>query len=154
MKDKSGRIGSSHDDYLKEEGIYEEVTARAIKRVLVRQLDALMREASAAYDATAYARCLEVLGRVAEHAAPGAVPAEAERLRRTAEAALAREQEKDASRREANRRASQSATEMRDRAEHSRRAAEAALEPLLDRVASSDLTDLLAKPLSCRLRAL
>jgi hypothetical protein len=35
-----------------------------------------------------------------------------------------------------------------------RRAAEAALEPLLDRVASSDLTDLLARPLSCRLRAL
>ncbi len=90
------------------------------------QLDALMREASEAYDATAYARCLEVLGRVAEHASPGAVPAEAERLRRTAEAALAREQEEDASRREANRRASQSATGMRDRAEHSRRAAEAA----------------------------
>ena len=44
MKDKGGRIGSSHDDYLKEEGIYEEVTARAIKRVLVRQLDALMRD--------------------------------------------------------------------------------------------------------------
>ena len=44
MKDKRGRIGSSHDDYLKEEGIYEEVTARAIKRVLVRQLDALMRD--------------------------------------------------------------------------------------------------------------
>jgi len=90
------------------------------------QLDALMREASAAYDATAYARCLEVLGRVAEHASPGAVPAEAERLRRTAEAALAREREEDAARREANRRARQSATEMRDRAEHSRWAAEAA----------------------------
>jgi heme-degrading monooxygenase HmoA len=34
------------------------------------------------------------------------------------------------------------------------RAAEAALEPLLDRVASSDLDDLLAKPLSCRFRTL
>ncbi|HEV8424854.1 MAG TPA: hypothetical protein VGS14_06660 [Actinomycetes bacterium] len=34
------------------------------------------------------------------------------------------------------------------------RAAEAALEPLLDRVASSDLDDLLAKPLSCRFRRL
>ena len=44
MKDKKGRIGSSHDDYLKEEGIYEEVTARAIKRVIARQLNALMRE--------------------------------------------------------------------------------------------------------------
>ncbi len=39
---KKGRIGSSFDDFLKEEGIYEEVTARAIKRVLARQLDALM----------------------------------------------------------------------------------------------------------------
>jgi hypothetical protein len=34
------------------------------------------------------------------------------------------------------------------------RAAEAALEPLLDRVAGSDLDDLLAKPLSCRFRTL
>src|SRR2546423_15488318 len=43
-KKKKGRIGSSFDDYLKEEGIYEEVTARAIKRVIARQLDALMRD--------------------------------------------------------------------------------------------------------------
>ena len=35
-----------------------------------------------------------------------------------------------------------------------RPSAEAALEPLLDRMASSDLTDLLAEPPSCRLRAL
>ena len=41
---KKGRIGSSFDDFLKEEGIYEQVTARAIKRVITRQLDALMRE--------------------------------------------------------------------------------------------------------------
>jgi len=41
MKTKS-RIGSSFDDFLKEEGIYEEVTARAIKRVIARQLGALM----------------------------------------------------------------------------------------------------------------
>ena len=41
---KKGRIGSSFDDFLKEEGIYEEVTARAIKRVITRQLDALMQE--------------------------------------------------------------------------------------------------------------
>ena len=40
---KKGRIGSSFDDFLKEDGIYEGVTARAIKRVLVRQLDELMR---------------------------------------------------------------------------------------------------------------
>ena len=41
MKKKS-RIGSSFDDFLKKKGIYEEVTARAIKRVIARQLNALM----------------------------------------------------------------------------------------------------------------
>jgi antitoxin HicB len=41
---KKNRIGSSFDDFLKEEGIYDEVTARAIKRVIARQLDALMEE--------------------------------------------------------------------------------------------------------------
>ena len=40
---KKGRIGSSFDDFLKEEGVYEEVTARAIKRVIARQLDTLMQ---------------------------------------------------------------------------------------------------------------
>jgi antitoxin HicB len=43
MKKKGGRIGSSFDDFLKQDGIYEEVTARAIKRVLARQLGALMQ---------------------------------------------------------------------------------------------------------------
>ena len=43
-KKQKGRIGSSFDDFLKEDGIYESVTARAIKRVIARQLDALMRE--------------------------------------------------------------------------------------------------------------
>ena len=43
MKKKKGRVGSSFDDFLKEEGIYEGVTARAIKRVIARQLDALRR---------------------------------------------------------------------------------------------------------------
>jgi antitoxin HicB len=41
---KKGRIGSSFDGFLKEDGIYEEVTARAIKRVIARQLDALMED--------------------------------------------------------------------------------------------------------------
>jgi len=41
---KKGRVGSSFDDFLKEDGIYKEVTARAIKGVIARQLDALMRE--------------------------------------------------------------------------------------------------------------
>jgi antitoxin HicB len=45
MRDKpKGRIGSTFDAFLKEEGLYEEVTARAIKRVLVRQLNTLMHE--------------------------------------------------------------------------------------------------------------
>jgi DNA-binding Xre family transcriptional regulator len=42
-KKNAGRIGSSFDDFLKQDGVYEEVTARAIKRVLARQLDDLMR---------------------------------------------------------------------------------------------------------------
>jgi len=37
-KRKTGRVGSSFDDFLKQEGLYEAVTARAIKRVLARQL--------------------------------------------------------------------------------------------------------------------
>jgi antitoxin HicB len=41
---KKGRIGSSFDDFLREEGIYKEVTARAIKRVIARQLGVLMQE--------------------------------------------------------------------------------------------------------------
>ena len=41
---KKGRVGSTFDDFLKEDGIYEEVTARAIKRVIARQLGALMQE--------------------------------------------------------------------------------------------------------------
>lgn len=40
---KKGRIGSSFDDFLKDEGIYEDVTARAIKRVIARQLGAQMQ---------------------------------------------------------------------------------------------------------------
>ena len=41
---KKGRIGGSFDTFLKEEGFYEEVAARAIKRVIARQLDAIMRK--------------------------------------------------------------------------------------------------------------
>ncbi len=33
-----GRIGSSFDSFLQEEGLYEDVTASAIKRVLTRQI--------------------------------------------------------------------------------------------------------------------
>lgn len=38
MATKKGRIGSSFDNFLKDEGIYEDVTAGAIKRVLVSQI--------------------------------------------------------------------------------------------------------------------
>jgi antitoxin HicB len=44
MRKKKGRVGSSFDSFLKQEKMYEQVTARAIKRVIARQLDALMRE--------------------------------------------------------------------------------------------------------------
>ena len=41
---KKKNLGSSFDSWLKEEGICEEVTASAIKRVLSRQLEAAMAE--------------------------------------------------------------------------------------------------------------
>jgi hypothetical protein len=37
-------IGSSFSDFLKEEGIYEDVTAHAIKRVLAWQIEQAMKE--------------------------------------------------------------------------------------------------------------
>jgi len=43
---KSQQIGSSLDDWLHEEGIYEEVTAVAVKRVLARQIVVQMQEQS------------------------------------------------------------------------------------------------------------
>jgi len=42
-KKRKGRIGSSLDEFLKEDGVYEDLTARAIKRVLARQLGDLMK---------------------------------------------------------------------------------------------------------------
>jgi antitoxin HicB len=41
---KKKNIGSSFDSWLREEGIYEEITAGAIKRVLARRLIAAMKE--------------------------------------------------------------------------------------------------------------
>jgi hypothetical protein len=41
---KKKNIGSSFDIWLREEGIYEEVSATAIKRVLSRQVEAAMKE--------------------------------------------------------------------------------------------------------------
>ena len=41
---KKKHIGSRFDDFLREEGIYEETTAVAIKRVLARQITREMEE--------------------------------------------------------------------------------------------------------------
>jgi len=41
---KKKNIGSSVDSWLRQEGIYEEVSAAAIKRVLSRQVEAAMKE--------------------------------------------------------------------------------------------------------------
>ncbi|MGA3345917.1 MAG: XRE family transcriptional regulator [Terracidiphilus sp.] len=41
---KKRDIGSSFDNWLREEGFYEEATAAALKRVLARQIAAAMKE--------------------------------------------------------------------------------------------------------------
>ena len=41
---KNRHIGSSFSDFLKEEGIYEDVTRHAIKRVLAWQIEQAMKE--------------------------------------------------------------------------------------------------------------
>jgi len=41
---KKKNIGSSFDDWLREEGLYEETTAVAIKRVLARQISREMED--------------------------------------------------------------------------------------------------------------
>jgi hypothetical protein len=43
-KAKNPHIGGSFDDFLKEEGIFEDVQATAIKRVLALQLEEAMKE--------------------------------------------------------------------------------------------------------------
>ncbi len=45
MSTKKGRIGSDFDDFLKDEGLYEEVTAGAVKRVLTQQIAEAMKAA-------------------------------------------------------------------------------------------------------------
>ena len=43
MAKRNPRTGSRFDDFLKEEGIFEEVQARALKRALAEQLEETMR---------------------------------------------------------------------------------------------------------------
>src|SRR5262245_19171153 len=93
------------------------------------QLASLMREATAAYDSGAFARCLEILRSVTDSTGPAAAPPEAAALRGRAQAAMAREQAEEASRIEARRRAIEAATGMRGQAEIARRDAEAAAAP-------------------------
>jgi predicted XRE-type DNA-binding protein len=44
MKKNNPRTGSNFDDFLKEEGIYDEVTAKALKRAISEQLKEGMQE--------------------------------------------------------------------------------------------------------------
>ncbi|MDO8176986.1 MAG: Fis family transcriptional regulator [Undibacterium sp.] len=44
MKKNNPRTGSNFDDFLKEEGIYDEVTAKALKRAIAEQLKEGMQE--------------------------------------------------------------------------------------------------------------
>ena len=43
MKTRNGHLGSSFEDFLKDEGIHEEVTTHAIKRVLTWQIAEAMK---------------------------------------------------------------------------------------------------------------
>jgi DNA-binding Xre family transcriptional regulator len=45
MKKKSRHVGSSFDDFLTEDGVLQDVEARAIKRVIAWQLDESMKRA-------------------------------------------------------------------------------------------------------------
>jgi hypothetical protein len=45
MAKRNPRSGSSFDDFLKEEGIYEEVLAKALKRALAEHLEESMQSA-------------------------------------------------------------------------------------------------------------
>jgi hypothetical protein len=93
------------------------------------QLASLMREATAAYDTGAFARCLEILRSLVDSAAPAAAAPDVLALRGRAETAMAREQAEAASRIEARRRAVEAATGMRGQAEIARQDAEAAAAP-------------------------
>ena len=44
MNKQNGHIGSTFEDFLKDEGVYEETTAIAVKRVLAWQLKRAMQE--------------------------------------------------------------------------------------------------------------
>jgi hypothetical protein len=74
-------------------GLEEARRRREAQRQRRDLLTSLVREATTALDARAYARCLDTLRHLEEVAAPGDLPAEAEALRRAAQRALAAEQE-------------------------------------------------------------
>ena len=44
MSEEKGRMGSSFEDYLRDEGTLEETTANAVKRVLAWQLEQAMQK--------------------------------------------------------------------------------------------------------------
>ncbi len=57
MTQKRGRIGSSFEDYLAEQGTLEETTASAVKRVLAWQLEQAMERKQISKSAMARAMC-------------------------------------------------------------------------------------------------
>jgi hypothetical protein len=54
-KSRKSHMGSSIDDFLKEEGIFEEAQAQAVKEVVAWQLDEAMRKKK--YPKTRWPRC-------------------------------------------------------------------------------------------------
>ena len=44
IEESAGRIGSQFDDFLKEEGIFDEVQAGALKKVVAHQIVAAMKD--------------------------------------------------------------------------------------------------------------
>jgi hypothetical protein len=110
-----------------------EALRQAADKALVAEQEArraalatLLREATAAFEAREYQRCLDTLQQLAETGTPADMPAGVEALRQAADKALVAEQE---ARREAVRRARVAAEEMLERAQHARRVAEAADAP-------------------------
>lgn len=44
IEENAGRVGSQFDDFLKEEGIFEEVQAGALKKVVAHQIASAMKD--------------------------------------------------------------------------------------------------------------
>ena len=60
MSKVNQHVGSNFDDFLMDEGIYEEVQARALKRVLVEQLSDAMQSGNLSKAARAVGKTVEI----------------------------------------------------------------------------------------------